>query len=170
MLIGSYVPWLSRFVRYIDGKKEYGKILKDSIENGPYQMKEIEDQGNSNGNPRVPPFKRIQEEAYHMGNDKKQFEADIDAMNAVLLGILNDIYNSVDVWQTARAIWQQLKQNEKNANTSRAKRAARTHDPFTLVVNHSAAPSPYHTSSPYYVTYPSSVVNFDAETQSFEFQ
>nr|GEZ99550.1 hypothetical protein [Tanacetum cinerariifolium] len=104
---GSYVPWLSRFVRYIDGKKEYGKMLKDSIENGPYQMKEIEDQGNPDGNPRVPPFKRIQEEAYLMGNYKKRVEADIDAMNAVLLGIPNNIYNSVDACKTTRAMWQQ---------------------------------------------------------------
>ncbi|GJV48799.1 hypothetical protein Tco_1439011 [Tanacetum coccineum] len=59
----SYIPWSSRFMRYIDGKKEYGKILKNSIENDPYQMKEIEDHGNLDGHPPIPPFKRIQEEA-----------------------------------------------------------------------------------------------------------
>ncbi|GKD09262.1 hypothetical protein Tco_1188947 [Tanacetum coccineum] len=42
----SYVPWSSRFMRYIYGKKDYGKMFKDSIENDPYQMKEIIDQGN----------------------------------------------------------------------------------------------------------------------------
>ncbi|GJX39960.1 hypothetical protein Tco_0254950 [Tanacetum coccineum] len=58
---GSYVSWSSRFIRYIDGKKEYGKMLKDSIENGPHKIKEITDQRNPDGNPPVPPFKRIQE-------------------------------------------------------------------------------------------------------------
>ncbi|GJS81985.1 hypothetical protein Tco_0748526 [Tanacetum coccineum] len=60
---GSYVPWSSRFLRYIDGKKDYGKMIKDSI-----------------------------------------FKANIDAMNAVLLGIPNDIYNSVDACKTAQAM------------------------------------------------------------------
>ncbi|GKF58030.1 hypothetical protein Tco_0171567, partial [Tanacetum coccineum] len=45
----------------IDGKKEYSKIIKNLIEYDPYQMKEIEDQGNLDGHPPVPPFKRIQE-------------------------------------------------------------------------------------------------------------
>ncbi|GKB67892.1 hypothetical protein Tco_0929304 [Tanacetum coccineum] len=127
---GIYVPWSSRFVRYIDGKKEYGKMLKDSIENGPYQMKEIEDQGNPDGNPRVPPFKRIQEEAYLMGNDKKQFKADIDAMNAVLLGIPNDIYNSVDACKTARAMWQHVKRLMQGTDLSKQEQTLRLLDEF----------------------------------------
>ncbi|GJS92617.1 hypothetical protein Tco_0799585 [Tanacetum coccineum] len=51
-------------------------------------------------------------------------------------------------------LYDYLKPNEKNVNASRAKRAARTHDQLALVVNHCAAPSLSHTSSPYYVTYP----------------
>nr|GEW86276.1 hypothetical protein [Tanacetum cinerariifolium] len=48
---------------------------KDSIENGSYKMKEFTDQGNLDGNPPVPPFKRIQEEADLMGDDKKRTDA-----------------------------------------------------------------------------------------------
>ncbi|GJR04363.1 hypothetical protein Tco_0527347 [Tanacetum coccineum] len=40
---GSYVLWLSEFMRYIDGKKESRKVIKDSIVNGPYVIKEIHD-------------------------------------------------------------------------------------------------------------------------------
>ncbi|GJZ39876.1 hypothetical protein Tco_0586439 [Tanacetum coccineum] len=65
---GSYVPWSSRFMRYIDGKKEYCKMLKDSIENGPYKMKEFTNQGNPYGNPLVLPFKRLHEEADPKGD------------------------------------------------------------------------------------------------------
>ncbi|GJX57539.1 hypothetical protein Tco_0287436 [Tanacetum coccineum] len=38
---GSYVPWSSRFMRYIDRKRETRKFHRRSIEEGPYQMKEI---------------------------------------------------------------------------------------------------------------------------------
>ncbi|GJS93344.1 hypothetical protein Tco_0800312 [Tanacetum coccineum] len=46
---GSYVPWSSRFMTYIDGKKEYGKLLKDSIENGDfdYETQSFEIQGDT---------------------------------------------------------------------------------------------------------------------------
>ncbi|GJS82449.1 copia protein [Tanacetum coccineum] len=242
---GSYVPWPSRFMRYIDEKKEYGKMLKDSIENDPYKMKEINDQGNPDGNPPVLPLQIIQKEADLKDDEKKRFKAEIDAINTFLLGIPNDIYNSVDACKTAQAMWlwvkrrmqgtdlrkheltsrlvdefdkfkgmpresiesyylrfskimndlerhdkyvtmvwktknlhevdydqlyDYLKQNEKNVNASRAKRATRTHSPLALVANHYVAPSSSHTQSSYYVTYPPLVADFDVEPQSFEFQ
>ncbi|GJV42396.1 hypothetical protein Tco_1420836 [Tanacetum coccineum] len=208
--------------------------------NGPYKMKEITDQGNPDGNPPVLPFQRIQKDAYLKGDEKKWFEADIDAMNAILFGIQNDIYNSeltsrlldefdkfkrmsgesiesyysrfskimndlerhgclpqaiasntklLSSWKPKwdkyvtmvcqaknllevdyDQLYDYLKQNEKNVNASRAKRAATTHDPLALVANHYVTPFSSHTRSPYYVTYPPSVSDFDAETQSFEFQ
>ncbi|GJR29623.1 hypothetical protein Tco_1105855 [Tanacetum coccineum] len=67
-------------------------------------------------------------------------------------------------------LYDYLQQNEKNVNASRAKRTARKHNPLAIVANHSAAPSSSHTSSPYYITYPPFVANFNDETQSFEFQ
>ncbi|GJY65994.1 RNA-directed DNA polymerase, eukaryota, reverse transcriptase zinc-binding domain protein [Tanacetum coccineum] len=38
---GSYIPWASRFLRYIKRKRDTRKFLKCSIEKGPYKMKEI---------------------------------------------------------------------------------------------------------------------------------
>ncbi|GJW19958.1 hypothetical protein Tco_0027394 [Tanacetum coccineum] len=120
---GSYVPWPSRFMRYIVGKKDYGKTLKDSIEN---DLK---------------------------GDGKKWFKADIDAMNAILLGILNDIHNSVYACQN------------NTSNVAKGKKAyARTHDLLALVANHYVAPSSSYTQSPYYVTYPLSVADFHYST------
>ncbi|GJU31241.1 hypothetical protein Tco_1174830 [Tanacetum coccineum] len=72
-----------RFVRYIDWKKELGKMIKDLITNGPCQMKMIRD-----------PEIKI---------------ANIDAMNAILLGIPNDICNAVDACKTAQAMWARVK-------------------------------------------------------------
>ncbi|GJY64111.1 retrovirus-related pol polyprotein from transposon TNT 1-94 [Tanacetum coccineum] len=201
----------------------------------------ITDVGSENRPPMLE--KGSYKEADLTGNDKKRFEADIDAMNAILLGIPNDIYNFVYACKTAQVMWQRVErlmqgtdlskqeltsrlldefdkfkgmpgesiesyysrfskimnnlerhgfllkaianntkflnslQSEwdkyvtmKNVNASRAKRAARTHDPLALVANHYAAPSSSHTSSPYYVTYPPFVADFDVETQSFKFQ
>nr|GEU56084.1 hypothetical protein [Tanacetum cinerariifolium] len=38
---GSYVPWESRFMSYIDRKKDTRKLLKRSVEVGPYKFKKI---------------------------------------------------------------------------------------------------------------------------------
>nr|GFB16725.1 hypothetical protein [Tanacetum cinerariifolium] len=48
-------------------------------------MKKLTDQGNPTGNPPVPSFERDQEEDDFTSDDKKQFEAYIDAMNEILL-------------------------------------------------------------------------------------
>ncbi|GKC51968.1 hypothetical protein Tco_1074713 [Tanacetum coccineum] len=126
---GSYVPWLSRFMRYIYGKKDYGKMLKDSIENGPYKLKEITDHGNPDDNPPVPPFQRIKKEADFTGDDKKRFEENIDAMNAILLGIPNDIYNSV-ACKTSQAMWQRVKRLMQGTDLSKQELNSRLLDEF----------------------------------------
>ncbi|GKC43287.1 hypothetical protein Tco_1061009 [Tanacetum coccineum] len=38
------------------------------------------------------------------GDDLKHYEAEIEAMNLVVISILNDIYNSVDAYTTAQAM------------------------------------------------------------------
>ncbi|GJZ14517.1 integrase, catalytic region, zinc finger, CCHC-type containing protein, partial [Tanacetum coccineum] len=140
------------------------------------------------------------------GDDKKRFEADINAMDMILLGIPNDIYNFVDACQNAKAMVSlrrllsdavtyvltpslvssdgvarncnavarhctrilgttSCKVNEVNVNASRAKRAARTHDPLTLVANTYASPSYSRSSQSYYVTHPPLVNDFDDDYQ-----
>ncbi|GJW37101.1 hypothetical protein Tco_0060021 [Tanacetum coccineum] len=49
-----------------------------------------------------------------------------------------------------------LKQNEVNVNASKAKRAAKAHDPLALVANTYASPSHSRSSPAYYVTHPPS--------------
>ncbi|GJS56315.1 hypothetical protein Tco_0629677 [Tanacetum coccineum] len=56
------------------------------------------------------------EEKYLTGNDKKRFEGDIDAMNTILLGIPNDIYNSVDACKTAKAMWTHVRRLMQGTN------------------------------------------------------
>ncbi|GKE96048.1 hypothetical protein Tco_1580903, partial [Tanacetum coccineum] len=119
------------------------------------------------------------------GDALKQYEADIEAMNLILISILNDIYNSVDSCQTAREIWlmverliegtvlsmvdretwfnyefDQFVQYEKLVIASRVKKLEKTHDPLALVAHTSSS-----SKSPpaYYVTHPPSVVDYDDE-------
>ncbi|GKC59258.1 hypothetical protein Tco_1086856 [Tanacetum coccineum] len=100
---GSYVPWASHFMSYIDGKKAYEKMLKDAITNGPYQMKEMNDPGNL---------------------------TDIDAMNLILLGILNYIYNTVDACKTTQAMWNRVRRLIQGTDLSKQERDSRLSNEF----------------------------------------
>ncbi|GJV31276.1 retrovirus-related pol polyprotein from transposon TNT 1-94 [Tanacetum coccineum] len=200
----------------------------------------------------------MQKEEDLRGDDLKHYEAEIEAMNLIVISIPNDIYNSVDACTTEKAMWQRverliriivqnqvdretlfnnkfdqfvvepgealvsvynrfaqlindleqnhiiflkvtintkflnclqpewlkyvtqvrlakrltedsyddlfdyLQQFEKLVNASRAKKLEKSHDPLALVV-HTGSSS--RTSSPYYVTHPSSVVDYDDDYQ-----
>ncbi|GKA26063.1 hypothetical protein Tco_0712172 [Tanacetum coccineum] len=165
-------------------------------------------------------------------DDLKHYEAEIEAMNLILISILNDIYNSVDACTIAQAMWQRverlmrgtvqnklindlernrikfprvtvntkflkclqpewlkyvtqvrlakrltedsyddlfdyLSQNEKLVNASRAKKLKKYHDPLALVAH---TDSSFRIPSPYYVTHPSSVADYDDDYQGDAFQ
>ncbi|GJV53253.1 hypothetical protein Tco_1448994 [Tanacetum coccineum] len=93
---GSHIQWLSRFMRYIEGNNDIGKLLMTSINKVPYEMKKMMDLGNPNVIPPKAPFERLQTEADLKNDERMQYEADAYAMNCILLAILNSIYTSVD--------------------------------------------------------------------------
>ncbi|GJS04035.1 retrovirus-related pol polyprotein from transposon TNT 1-94 [Tanacetum coccineum] len=94
---GSYIPWASRFRRYLNRKRETRKFLNNSIDNGPYVFKTIKPNENEDPRPKT--------EDDLTGDALKQFKADIEAMNLILISIRNDIYNSVDACQTTQEMW-----------------------------------------------------------------
>nr|GEZ71640.1 hypothetical protein [Tanacetum cinerariifolium]GEZ73786.1 hypothetical protein [Tanacetum cinerariifolium] len=108
---------------------------------GPYKFREIIDPES----PADAPRKRMQEYADLAAKHKLRYESNIDAMNWILLGIPNYIYNSVDAY----------------VNASRAKRAARNHDPLALVANAYVSPLSSQSSQQYYVTHPLSIQDYD---------
>ncbi|GJY12720.1 retrovirus-related pol polyprotein from transposon TNT 1-94 [Tanacetum coccineum] len=87
-------------------------------------------------------------------------DAEMELMNLILLSIPNDIYNSVDACNSAKDMWK--RQFEKLVNISRAKKLEKSHDPLALVA-HTGSSS--RQTSLYYVTYPTSVVDYDDEYQ-----
>ena len=74
------------------------QLLINSIKNGPYVMKEIDDSAN-------PGHKWLQTKDDLNQNELAQFEADIRAKNLILYGLGNDIYNVIDCHLTAHDLW-----------------------------------------------------------------
>ncbi|GJR57304.1 hypothetical protein Tco_1499466 [Tanacetum coccineum] len=189
----SYIPWASRFRRYLNRKRENRKWLNKAIDEGPYEFRIF--------TPFETKAPRIQKEEDLRGDDLKHYEAKIEAMNLILISIPNDIYNSVDACTTAKSMWQRvehlmrgtmqnkvdmetrfnnefdqfvaeldsyddlfdyLQQFKKLENASRAKKLEKSHDPLALVA-HMGSSS--RTTTPYSVTHPYSVVDYDDEYQ-----
>ncbi|GJT59518.1 hypothetical protein Tco_1003051 [Tanacetum coccineum] len=110
---GNYIPWESRFRRFLDNKLEEGERMWNSIQNGPYVRPIIPDPD--------------------------------DAVNIIV-------------------------QFKPHVLASKAKKAAKNHDPLAFIAHSNASSSQSHANSsyslqPYYVTHPSSVVDYEDEYQ-----
>ncbi|GKA91143.1 hypothetical protein Tco_0813013 [Tanacetum coccineum] len=80
---GMYDSWKTRIILYIRGK-ENGEMLKDSINNGPYQFKSEITFKDKAG---VTDIRRPQRLEYLDGQDKLRYDSDIKAVNILLLGL-----------------------------------------------------------------------------------
>nr|GEW38792.1 retrovirus-related Pol polyprotein from transposon TNT 1-94 [Tanacetum cinerariifolium] len=174
---GSYIPWASCFRRYLNRKRESRKWLNKAIDEGSYEFKDFTLSDTK--------ATRMQKEEDLKGDDLKHYKAEIEEMNLILISIPNDIYNSVDACTTAKAKWQRVErlmresvQNQVDRDTRFnnefdqfiaepgetlvAKKLKKSHDPLALVT-HTGSSS--RTTSPYYLTHPSSVVDYDDDYQ-----
>ncbi|GJW49294.1 hypothetical protein Tco_0090645 [Tanacetum coccineum] len=95
---GSYIPWASRFRRYLSRKKEKRKWLNLAIDAGPYKFHMFTPPNNE--------LDRMQTEDDLRGDELKYYKAKIEAMNLILIYIPNVIYNFVDSCTTAKAMWE----------------------------------------------------------------
>ncbi|GKC38750.1 hypothetical protein Tco_1051134 [Tanacetum coccineum] len=188
---GNYIPWESRFRRFMDNKLEEGERMWRSIEKGPYVRPMIPDPDGTT--------KQIIEPLSKMTEiNKKQYIADVRVMNYFLQAIPNDIYNSVNASKEGESlefVYERLTTlvyimdrnnvrpipvsiNTKFLNCLQPEwskyvtmRAARNHDPLALIAHSNASSSqshasPYsHSPQPYYVTHPSSVVDYEEDYQ-----
>ncbi|GJU08240.1 hypothetical protein Tco_1124670 [Tanacetum coccineum] len=85
---GSYIPWASRFKRFLNRKRENRKWLLKALEDGPYVFRNITPTGST-----IP---RLQEVEDLQGDDLLYYDAEMELMNMILLSIPNEIYNFVD--------------------------------------------------------------------------
>ncbi|GJT52666.1 hypothetical protein Tco_0978823 [Tanacetum coccineum] len=178
---GSYIPWASRFRRYINRKRENQKWLNKALDEGPYQFEMF-----IPNNSTVP---KLQTTEDLQGDALLHYDAEMKLMNLILLSIPNDIYNSVDACTSAKDMWKRVEreslvsvynrfaqlmndlerndmhfpiQFEKLVNVSKEKKLEKSHDPLALVAH--TGSSSRNTSS-YYVTHPTSVVDYEDEYQ-----
>ncbi|GJT88722.1 hypothetical protein Tco_1070439 [Tanacetum coccineum] len=56
------------------------------------------------------------------GDDLKQYEADIEAMNLILIAIPNDIYNYVNACENTKEIWDRVKRLMQGIELSKIER------------------------------------------------
>nr|GEY13106.1 hypothetical protein [Tanacetum cinerariifolium] len=98
---GNYIPWESRFRRFLDNKLEVGDRMWHSIEKGPYVRPMIP-------NPNKPTEQILEPLSKMTGGNKKQYIADVRVMKYLFQAILND-YNLVDACKNAKDMWERIK-------------------------------------------------------------
>ncbi|GKD21434.1 hypothetical protein Tco_1223137 [Tanacetum coccineum] len=120
---GNYIPWESRFKRFLDNKLEDGKQMLNSIQNGPYKRPRISNLDNDQGAILEPLSKMT------VGN-KKQYIFDVKVVNYLLQAIPNDIYNSVDACKNAKDMWERIKRLMFGSDVTSHVRHSRLIDEF----------------------------------------
>ncbi|GJS15922.1 hypothetical protein Tco_0410394 [Tanacetum coccineum] len=208
---GIYVPWASRFMRFLENKQEEGELMRNSIDNGPYKWKDITDPNNTQNTIHEPisrmskldknqyfadiknRIKRLmqgsdisqQERHSRLMNkfgkfvavegesltsmyerfstlinvmDRNQVRPPVIAANTMFLNSLQPEWSKY-VTMTCQqyilktkeydALFDHLSQFEPHVNASKAKKAARNHDPLALVANSNAHSLNSHISSLY---------------------
>nr|GEX17445.1 hypothetical protein [Tanacetum cinerariifolium] len=111
----NYVPWSSRLLRYAKSRPN-GRLIHNSILNGPYVKKMIPEPGDANRDITVTETFHLQTDDEISDKELKQIEADDQAIQTILLGLPEDIYAAVDSCETAQEIWLRVQQMMKGSD------------------------------------------------------
>nr|GEX13976.1 hypothetical protein [Tanacetum cinerariifolium] len=111
----NYVPWSSRLLRYAKSRPN-GKLIHNSIINGPYVRRMIPEPGNPNRKVHVNETFHVQTDDELTEKELKQIEADDQAIQTILLGLPEDIYAAADSCETAQEIWLCVQQMMKGSD------------------------------------------------------
>nr|GEZ95935.1 hypothetical protein [Tanacetum cinerariifolium] len=87
----NYVPWSSRLLWYAKSRPN-GKLIHNSIINGPYVRRMIPEPGDTNREVLVNETFRVQTDDELTEMELKQIEADDQAIQTIILGLPKDIY------------------------------------------------------------------------------
>ncbi|GJX76469.1 hypothetical protein Tco_0323280 [Tanacetum coccineum] len=132
--------------------KENGEMLLDSINNDPFQFKEITILATET----TTKTKRMQELKDLTPEEKTRKSCDIKATNIILLGLPSDIYTLVNHHKIDRDIWNK---NENDANEVRTMRQ-RFLDPLALLANTYNPPPSYNNQKSQYNQQPSELPQY----------
>nr|GFC83547.1 hypothetical protein [Tanacetum cinerariifolium] len=100
----NYIPRSSRLLRYAKSRPN-GKLIYNSILNGPYVRKMIPEPGDANRDINITKTSHLKTDDELFDKELKQIEADDQAIQTILLGLPEDIYAAVDSCETAQEIW-----------------------------------------------------------------
>nr|GEV29852.1 hypothetical protein [Tanacetum cinerariifolium] len=137
----NYVPWSSHIIRYARSRPN-GKIIVNSIENGPYVRRMIATPGELDLPVPVPESFHEQTDEELTKNDIKRMDANDQALQTILLGLPEDVYAVTIVRETKNLheadftqIYDFLKMTQDEVNELRAERLIKTHDPLALMAH-----------------------------------
>nr|GEY16196.1 hypothetical protein [Tanacetum cinerariifolium] len=111
----NYVPCSSRLLRYAKNRPN-GKLIHNSIINGPYVRRMITKPGDINREVPVNETLHVQTDDELTEKKLKQIEADDQAIQTILLGLPKDIYAAIDSCETAQEIWLRVQQMMKGSD------------------------------------------------------
>ncbi|GJY07899.1 hypothetical protein Tco_0374953, partial [Tanacetum coccineum] len=77
---------------------------------------------------------RMQNKDDLRGYELKYYEAEIEAMNLILIFIPNDIYNSVNAFTTAKAMWKRVERLMRGTVQNKVDRETRFNNEFDQFV------------------------------------
>ncbi|GJV69748.1 hypothetical protein Tco_1485257 [Tanacetum coccineum] len=123
---GSYIPWASRFRRYINRKRENRKWLNKALDEGPYQFQMFVPTGST-----LPTLQTAED---LQGDELLHYDAEIELMNLILLSIPNEIYNSVDACTTAKEMWKRVERLMRGTIQNQVDRETRFTNEFDQFV------------------------------------
>ncbi|GKB69204.1 hypothetical protein Tco_0930616 [Tanacetum coccineum] len=123
---GSYIPWASRFKRFLNRKRENRKWLLKALEDGPYVFRTITPTGST--------FPRLQDIEDLQGDDLLYYDAEMELTNMILLSIPNEIYNSVDSYKTAKEMWDRVERLMRGTIQNQVDRETRFTNKFDQFV------------------------------------
>ncbi|GJR62089.1 integrase, catalytic region, zinc finger, CCHC-type containing protein [Tanacetum coccineum] len=123
---GSYIPWASRFKRFLNRKRENRKWLLKALEDGPYVFRNITPTGST--------LPRLQEVEDLQGDDLLYYDAEMELTNMILLSIPNEIYNSVDSCKTAKEMWDRVERLMRGTIQNQVDRETRFTNEFDQFV------------------------------------
>nr|GEU44661.1 hypothetical protein [Tanacetum cinerariifolium] len=111
---GRYPQWRSRFLRYVDTRPN-DEALRKCILSGPYKpttvlVHAVEETDNS---PAVAEHTTLETPSNMCPENKAHFLAEKEAIHLILNGIRDDIYSTVDAFQTAQEMWEAIESYNK---------------------------------------------------------
>nr|GEW36205.1 ribonuclease H-like domain-containing protein [Tanacetum cinerariifolium] len=120
----NYVPWSPRIIRYARSRPN-GKMIVDFIENGPYVRRMIASPGEPDLPVPVPESFHEQTDEELTETEIKRMDADDQAIQTILLGLPKDVYAAVDSCETAKEIWERVRQMMKGSDIGEQEKKAK---------------------------------------------